>query len=198
MEEKITEQERKITNNTELSKKNEILMAKQKNESDARVQQVEALIKKQEDKTTSMLSTIFTNIIGVVKADEARTQELEGKISKNLEEKIEKQKIENKVLLQEVDEKIEKQKNENEALLEEVGEKIDKQKIQNEALLQAVDVKIDKHKNENAALLEEVDEKFDKQKNETAQMLGIIFSNITRAVNSGVASTGIKSYLTHV
>ena len=69
---------------------------------------------------------------------------------------------------------------------------------QERKILTNLEEKIEKQKNENEALLEEVDMKIDKNKNETAHMLGIIFSNITRAVNSGVASTGIKSYLTHV
>ena len=159
VEEKIREQERKIANNSDQSKKNEILfqthkslMVKQMNESDAKIikqkienealaEEVDAKIAKQEEKTASMLSTIFSNIIGVVRADEAHIQELEGKILTNLEKKI------------------------------------DEQKIENEALLQEVDMKIDK------------------QKNETAHLLGIIFSNITRTVSSGMASTGIESYI---
>ena len=135
VEEKIREQERKIANNTDLSKKNEILMTKHKNESDARAeevdakiakqenenkagfQEVKARIAKQEDKTASVMSTIFSNIISLVRADEARIQELEGKILTNLEKKIDEQKIENEALLQEVDEKINKQKNETAHML---------------------------------------------------------------------------------
>ena len=101
MEEKIKEQERKIANNSDLSKNNEILfqnietlVANQKIENEARAVEVDAKIARQEEKTASMLSTIFTDIIRVVRADEARTQELEGKILTNLEEKIDKQKNE--------------------------------------------------------------------------------------------------------
>ena len=119
-------------------------MAKQENENKAGFQEVKARIAKQEDKTASMMSTIFSNIISLVRADEARIQELEGKILTNLEKKIDEQKI------------------------------------------------------ENAALLQEVDDKINKQKNETAHILGNIFLNITQAVNSGEASTGIKFYLAHV
>ena len=84
LEEKVSEQERKIANNTDQSKKNEILfhnieamVADQKNE-----------MAKQKNETANMLSAIFSNIIGVVRADEARIQELEGKISRNLEDKM--------------------------------------------------------------------------------------------------------------
>ena len=80
-------------------------MVKQMNESDAKIikqkienealaEEVDAKIAKQEEKTASMLSTIFSNIIGVVRADEANIQELEEKISTNLEEKINKQRNE--------------------------------------------------------------------------------------------------------
>jgi len=84
LEEKVSEQERKIANNTDQSMKNEILfhnieamVADQKNE-----------MAKQKNETANMLSAIFSNIIGVVRADEARIQELEGKISRNLEDKM--------------------------------------------------------------------------------------------------------------
>ena len=100
----------------DFEEKLEAAVAKQKNESDAeirkqkieneaRIEEVEAEIAKQEDKTAGMLSTIFSNIIGVVSqaatTNDARTQELEEKILTNLEEKINKQKIENEALLQE-------------------------------------------------------------------------------------------------
>ena len=91
LEEKVSEQERKIANNTDQSMKNEILfhnieamVADQKNEMANQKNEMA----KQKNETANMLSAIFSNIIGVVRADEARIQELEGKISRNLEDKM--------------------------------------------------------------------------------------------------------------
>ena len=83
LEKRFEEQEKKIAKNLELSRKSEVLF-----------NNAEAMIAKQKNETANMLGTVYSNIIEVVRADEAHIQELEGKILTNLEEKIDKQKNE--------------------------------------------------------------------------------------------------------